>query len=439
MRIASMTAMSVPPAYGSPYYPPPAPAPVQRLSVGVLLSETFRVFKAGFGKFAALGAIVAGVVAALQGLGFWLFAERFLLGFATLQLAGVVTGPMLGIAVIVLLTYLVQAQVGAMAVHVANAVTTGRAISIGEAFAASRAVVPRVLVPVLLVSAGTWLGLASVMAAAQAAIGRVRDSTEDAAAGALVAIFLLMLVGMLLVAVLNVIATVRFFLFVPVVASEGLSGFSALGRSWRLTSGLFWRIFLGLLLVGLVNWFAGQLVNAFFSVGRTADLGDIGGLQDMLWQLVPAMIASLVVTAVATLFVFPFLTIMSNVVYRFQTQPRAAPMYGFAGGPPGYPAGAHAGGGYPAPGYPAPGHPAPGYPPAGYPPAGYPPAGYPPPGYPPAYPPAGHPAPGHPSGYPTPGQPGAVPPPGYPQPGYPPSGQTPNPPYPQPPADGSTR
>ena len=86
-----------------------------------------------------------------------------------------------------------------------------------------------------------------------------------------------------------------------------------------------------------------------------ADLANLGGIQDMLWKLVPAVTASVVVTGVATTFVFPILTIMSNVVYRHRTQPPApvAPMTwgGFPGGrpgpavPPGYP-------GYPQPGHP---------------------------------------------------------------------------------------
>jgi len=355
-RVDSMTTMTVPPAYGSQYVPANLPAPgLRELTVGLMLSETVRIYRAGFAQFLALGAMVAAVTAGLQGLGFWLFAERFLIGFTTLQFAGVVAGPMLAVAVIVLVSYLVQVQVGAAIVGVANAVGERRTCSFTAAFAATRAVVPRVLVPVLLVAVGTWLGLAVVTSLMAWAIGTVRDSGQDAAVTTVGMALLLLVVGSILTIVLTVVAAVRFYLFVPVVASERCSGFAALGRSWRLTTGVSWRIFLGLFLVGLVNWFAGQIGSMFVSAVTPADLANLGGIQDMLWKLVPAVTASVVVTGVATTFVFPILTIMSNVVYRHRTQPPApvAPMTwgGFPGGhpgpavPPGYP-------GYPQPGYP---------------------------------------------------------------------------------------
>jgi hypothetical protein len=381
---------SATPGYG-PY--PGAGRQDGRFRFGTLFAESFRLMRAGFGPIAVLG-----LVASVIGSGLFLavcgmFLTPLLVALGTLNLTGVLTSLTVALSASSLLTWLVTAQSGAMIAQLADDLAEGRPADLGAAFLATRGVLPRVLVPYLIATAGYLLALGGGMAWFQQIFRDARVDSERAALAlmaALGSLVLLWLAG----TVVGYVLSARWFCFLPLVGVERLSGFAALRRSWQLTRGVsgtvFAAQFVSAIAVSFVSGVVGQLASA--------PLGDPlagrgGGLQDVVDGVLPVITVTVLVGALLDAVYKPFLTVMSTVVHRLRTRPS----------PPAWPPGSA--------GWGAAGYPPPGYAPQGY--AGSPPyAPAPPPGWSPPYPPPAFP----PMLYP--------PPPGGTFPGPPPSGQT---------------
>ena len=236
------------------------------------------------------------------------------------------------------------------------------------------------------------------------------------------------LAGLLLCCIGIIVPMAWYAVAMPALLLEGIGAGNAMGRSKRLSEGMFWRV-LGIVLLGTI---LASVFQSMLSAPLVALL--FADVDQWVEQLVNG-----VVQIFTTTLVTPFTAALTTALYvdlrvrkegfdlmlwaqrlgtdaggGFPTQPGTpdwGPGYGPSGppppgygqqgfGPPGYPSPGYGQPGYGQPGYGQPSYGQPSYPPSAYPP----PPGYGQPGYPPsAYPPAGPPAyPPPPTAYPPP-------------------------------------
>ena len=117
---------------------------------------------------------------------------------------------------------------------------------------------------------GAALGLAALLAAGllfAMVVGGAVLSSIGVAGGVLLFIFLVLPIGF----VFNVK-----LLFIPcVISSEQMGPFQAVVRSWRLTTGVFWRTLGTYLLTLLIMWIPMSVISGvFFSLAEWAFMGD---------------------------------------------------------------------------------------------------------------------------------------------------------------------
>ena len=118
------------------------------------------------------------------------------------------------------------------------------------------------------------------------------------------------LVYALIVFVVVILIAVRLILLVPVIVNERL-GIGAIGRSWRLTRGLFWRVFGVLWLFGIVLLIASSAATLLLSLLARLLLGGTNiGAATFIGQIGAGAVASAsaVVTGVFTAQLYRALT-----------------------------------------------------------------------------------------------------------------------------------
>ncbi|GLU49664.1 glycerophosphoryl diester phosphodiesterase membrane domain-containing protein [Nocardiopsis ansamitocini] len=120
------------------------------------------------------------------------------------------------------------------------------------------------------------------------------------------------LLGVVLAVALTAWLATKISLAMPAIVLERIGPFPALARSWRLTSGSFWRILGILLLANLIISFVSGLLQTPFTIVGT-------GLQLVLADPTAIVIATLatnfVATAVATALTTPFSAGASALLY----------------------------------------------------------------------------------------------------------------------------
>lgn len=103
--------------------------------------------------------------------------------------------------------------------------------------------------------------------------------------------------------VLDIFVFIRLSLGVQALILERLSPIAALRRSWRLTTGSFWRIFLFYLVINIVSGVVG---------------GILGGLSSLIVGTAPALTQAsiqVVASGLISIFTSPFLLILLTLVY----------------------------------------------------------------------------------------------------------------------------
>ncbi|HKE56019.1 MAG TPA: hypothetical protein VKB46_04935, partial [Pyrinomonadaceae bacterium] len=115
-----------------------------------------------------------------------------------------------------------------------------------------------------------------------------------------VAVYALTALGLLLFVIPGIIVTVAYFLVYPIVTLENLGPVNSLDRSWNLTKGHRWRIFLALLVMMLLCWGVSAPLNAV-----TAALVSFG---ITFWPVQATV-------ALATDIIGESLTVLSLVIY----------------------------------------------------------------------------------------------------------------------------
>jgi len=209
----------------------PAPLRLRPLEIGDLLDETFRVYRRHFFLFAGLSIILSIPQAALSGYGYYSF-----LGTFTQQLA--TGGP----------------------VNLGQLQTSIIALAVG--------------VVVFLVISPFYYGSVTY-AACQSAIGRA--VTPGEVVSAVMRKYFPLLGYVLLFYLMSVLFCVfplwvwiltGWIAVMPVMFVEDIGLVGAMGRSWRLVQGRWWRTFLIILLTLIVSYFASLALGAFLSLGQ---------------------------------------------------------------------------------------------------------------------------------------------------------------------------
>lgn len=128
----------------------------------------------------------------------------------------------------------------------------------------------------------------------------------------LVGLFILMLISTLVGSYLSI----KFSVASPAMVLENLGVFAAIGRSWSLTRGNFWRLFginiltaiITSMVAGVFGGIAGALSAIFVVVGSSSP-------EDMLASLNTTYILAMVTSTIAQLLILPFTSSVNALLY----------------------------------------------------------------------------------------------------------------------------
>ena len=128
----------------------------------------------------------------------------------------------------------------------------------------------------------------------------------------LVGLFILMLISALVSSYLSI----KFSVASPAMVLENLGVFAAIGRSWSLTRGNFWRLFginiltaiITSMVAGIFGGIAGALGAIFVVVGSSSP-------EDMLASLNTTYILAMVTSTIAQLLILPFTSSVNALLY----------------------------------------------------------------------------------------------------------------------------
>jgi hypothetical protein len=304
---------------------------VNRLDLSRLFADTAALYRRCFRQLLGLGVIPAtvagGTVLALV----WLYATTLMTAVVSFNPAGLASGALLAAAAAWLAWLLVTVQCGAMVAQMASQAADGRTPDLRAALRETTTLVPRLLLPCLVLSAATWLVSAVGVTVGLNVLRAARLSAAADRTAALSAV-LTMLGSVALAALASVAVTwwlrVKLFLLLPAASLDKLPGFAPVQRSWQLTRGISGLVFGALFVVGLaegaVVGIGSQVVSAL--VAPPAAAGDFAGLVTLVSQLMPALTVTTAVGVAVTAVTGPFLTVMSTLAYRGLTGYRFTPL-----------------------------------------------------------------------------------------------------------------
>ena len=128
------------------------------------------------------------------------------------------------------------------------------------------------------------------------------------------------LVGLLILMLASVLVSsylsIKFSVAPPAMVLENLGVFAALGRSWRLTRGNFWRLFginiltaiITSMVAGIFGGIAGALGAIFVVVGSSSP-------EDVIASLNTTYILTMVMSTIAQLLILPFTSSVNALLY----------------------------------------------------------------------------------------------------------------------------
>jgi len=290
--------------------PPPPTVPAGPLDTGRILAGTVTTYLRRPGLFlgltllptALIGALVLGWIAWLV-----LFAAGRSLLDGEFPAAGPFVGSLVALVLGLMLVSLYQYRcLGMMSVATVE-LAEGRTPTWRGVHERTRGMMPRILALVVLVGLGGMLlaGVLAVVLIAPLASTRSEGELERGVG--------FILLFWLVAALVAVWLTVRWLFLVPAMALEGLSGFGALGRSWRLTRGSFWLTLGQYLLVSILVGVPVSVVQAVAQVALLPLL-DESSLGDPMVQIGAATRFGLALMVVA-IRVTPVTTIWYTLMY----------------------------------------------------------------------------------------------------------------------------
>ena len=285
-----------------PAAPKPGVIPLRPIAVGEILDGAFTSIRRNPKATIGIAAIVLTVSAVITtALEYSLLRQPALSSTSQSLTSAQVTQLLgsVGIAALVaiVLAIFVQLLLTGMLTAVIGRSVLGQRITPGEAWEIARPRLPALLgasVLAFLAVIGPWLALALVITVLAVAH----------AAGALVA--LVAVVGFIAALIFDVLLYIRFSMSAPAVVLERQGPAAALGRSWRLVRGSFWRVFGILLLTAIIVLIAASvlrlpftIIGGVFSSGSSASpLGGAGFITAAAGH--PSLLA-LIITAIGSI------------------------------------------------------------------------------------------------------------------------------------------
>jgi hypothetical protein len=265
--------------------------PLRPIAVGEILDGAFtsirRNPKATLGIAAVVLTISAIIATSLE---LFLLSQLGLSAGSGQALTGAQLAGMLAVVIpsgltALILAFIVQILLAGLLTAVVGRSVLGGRITAGQAWQIARPRLPALLLATLLTALaliGPWAGLTAVLVLAGAA---------GAPGGLVIAVLLL---GAIACVVLDVWFWTMFSMSAAAVVLERRGPAQALGRSWRLVRGSFWRVFGILLLAALIVLVASSVLRLPFTVISAA----LSSGSAPLAQAIHPSVASLVIGAV---------------------------------------------------------------------------------------------------------------------------------------------
>jgi hypothetical protein len=298
---------SGPPGYGPPGWTPPPAAPkpgvipLRPVAVGEILDGAFTSIRRNPKATIGIAAIVLTISAVITTVLEYALLRQPGLSSSSQSLTAAQLGQLLGAVgitalVAVVLAIFVQLLLTGILTAVIGRSVLGHRITAGEAWQIARPRLPALLgasVLAFLAVIGPWLALGLVILVLAVAH----------APGGLIA--LLAVVGLIAALIFDVLLYVRFSMSAPVVVLERQGPVAALGRSWRLVQGSFWRVFGILLLTAVIVLIAASVLRLPFSIisgafSRGGSGNPLGGADFLTAAGHPGLLA-LIITAIGSI------------------------------------------------------------------------------------------------------------------------------------------
>lgn len=248
----------------------PAPLRLRPLEIGDILDETFRMYRRHFWLFAGISVIVAIPSAALAGYSFYAIFGSFLQSLSSGQPidTNTVNSSFGLISALYLLNFLLSPFTFGAVAYAACESALGRPVTV-------------------------WGAIRGVLRRYFALLGYV---------------FMLDLFQVLFCLFpLWIWIAVGWFGVIPVMFVERSGLIAAMGRSWRLVEGRWWRTFLILFLIFLLSWFVSQSLAAFLLIadnifGIVASNYLVLGVSQAIAVIVSALVQPVVQTAIVLIY-----------------------------------------------------------------------------------------------------------------------------------------
>jgi Membrane domain of glycerophosphoryl diester phosphodiesterase len=243
--------------------------------------------------------------------------------------------PALGLFfLLAILSGLVQLKVTGMLSLATKQLADGREPTVGGLWSGTKGLLPRLalLLALLYVVIGALTALAVGLVGALA-----YGASGGSDGGALAALAVLVLVSVFVLAPLALFLAVRWLYVLPVLAIERLTAIGALRRSWRLTSGRFWRT-LGYLLLAVLLLMVVQTAISLpgQALSATPPISEEDLMAEYFSSLMTGLAVSTLLGFVASIVTTPFMAAYQTLMY-VDAQRRAdgaAAAYGPYGQPP---------------------------------------------------------------------------------------------------------
>jgi Membrane domain of glycerophosphoryl diester phosphodiesterase len=266
------------------------PLPLRQMGIGELIDAAVKLYRR---DWLALMGIVAFVLVPVTFLQFWITQTTLepLMANTTPTEADLLQFAAVALVFVVVQLLIVQPFLVAAITRAAADAYMGEAVTIGGTYRYALAKLPAIL----------WITILTAGIAIVAAAAGILAIVLGVAIGGGIGIPVVV-AGAILVIVLPTIAFVRLAVAAPVVVVEDVRGTAAVGRSWRLTKGHFWRL-LGLLILSALIAGIGSLIITIPTEAIAFALGPNG------WPV------SALGTVLATVLITPFSVLIVVLLY----------------------------------------------------------------------------------------------------------------------------
>jgi glycerophosphoryl diester phosphodiesterase family protein len=287
----------VPPGYRPPG-PEPGGIPLRPMGVGEILSGAFTSIRRN--PVATLG--LSAILLTVYGVASTAFslAVRRVVGDVNFQPGQTLTHEQVrhllfdvfavllpsGLAIIAL-AFIIQIILTGLLTVVIGRGVLGQKVSMGEAWQLALPRLPAILGAIVL-NALCVLGPVVVLAALVVVLALAHASAAAVVIGIL---------GGIAVIALDILLGIRFSMAPPIVVLERQGPARALGRSWRLVGGSFWRVFGILLLAGIIVLVVGAVLQIPFSLAEAL----AGGSAGLFGMAGTRSVAAIIIAGVGTI------------------------------------------------------------------------------------------------------------------------------------------